>query len=80
MNNRKEWSNERGISPFPQLKERYRNHPEFRQMVDQLLYAFTTAQIHPYEVKDAAFLAELIYRETHVEPFVMTLNPANARD
>lgn len=45
------------------LKERYREDSQFRAMVDMLEAFMYQNKVQPYEVRDAAFLAELIYRE-----------------
>jgi hypothetical protein len=45
------------------LKERYRQDAQFRAMADLLFAHMLQNNTQPYEVRDAAFIAELMYRE-----------------
>lgn len=53
------------------LRDRYRNDWHFKAMTDQLLAFMVQQKVQPYEVRDAAFIAEMIYREMHVTPMIM---------
>ncbi len=53
------------------LKDRYQRDAQFHALVDQLYNFMATTRVQPYEVRDAAFVAELIYREKHITPLVM---------
>lgn len=45
------------------LKERYREDAQFKSMVDMLCAFMLQNKVQPYEVRDAAFIAEIMYRE-----------------
>lgn len=51
-----------------QLKNRYQNDPRFHNMVAQALHVMESCQAQPYEVRDAVFLAEVMFNERHVKP------------
>jgi hypothetical protein len=54
-----------------ELKRRYMDDPLFNRLVQQMMALMETVNVRPYEVRDAAFLAELIYREKHIEPLII---------
>lgn len=62
------------------LKDRYRRDVQFHQMVDQLYHFMAQQKVQPYEVRDAAFIAELIYRERHITPIMMDVDNIRYRD
>lgn len=50
------------------LTNRYRSDSRFKQMVDQLVCLMGMTDVQPYEVADAAFIAEIIHRERYAIP------------
>jgi len=62
------------------LKDRYRRYAQFHAMVDQLYHFIVTNKVQPYEVRDAAFIAELKYREMHITSLVMDADNFRYRD
>jgi len=50
------------------LKERYRQDAQFKAMADMLCAYMLQNKVQPYEVRDAAFIAELMYREKVAVP------------
>lgn len=62
------------------LKDRYRNDSHFRAIVTQLTAFMTQQKVQPYEVRDAAFIAEMLYREMHVTPMIMAADEFRYRD
>lgn len=54
-----------------ELRERYLRDAQFKAMVDQLTAFMIQNKVQPYEVRDAAFIAELRYRERVVMPLMM---------
>lgn len=65
------------IETAPMLFERYRNDIQFRSMVQQFLNFMITQKVQPYEVRDAAFVAETLYREQFVKPVPFHYEPIN---
>lgn len=59
----------------PEIFERYRQDVHFRSIVQKLLHFMTSVDIQPYEVRDAAFVAETIYREQHIKPIAHHYQP-----
>jgi len=53
-----------------EMKFRYENDAGFRMLVHTLEAFMTQHNTQPYEVKDAAFYAELLYRQKHVGPLI----------
>lgn len=60
--------------PVYVLRDRYRNNDSFRAMTDQLLSFMVQQRVQPYEVRDAAFIAELMYRERYVDSLIMVMD------
>lgn len=50
------------------LKDRYMDDPHFHALVQQFLSFMMTMEVQPYEVRDAAFMAEILYREQMAVP------------
>jgi len=55
---------------FITITDRYRNDPEFHNLVEVMIHHMTAYKIQPYVVRDAAFMAELIFRQTHIQPLM----------
>ena len=53
------------------LRHRYHEDAQFKALVDNFVAVMRQQQIQPYEVRDAAFIAELIYRESISYPLYM---------
>lgn len=62
------------------LKERYRRDAQFHAMVDHIYHFMAQQKVQPYEVRDAAFIAEMIYRERHITPMLMDIDSIRYRD
>jgi len=60
--------------PVYVLRDRYLNDPNFHAMADQLLNFMVHQRVQPYEVRDAAFIAELMYRERYVDSLIMVMD------
>lgn len=63
-----------------QLRDRYLNDPRFHALVTQFLVCMEQNKILPYEVKDAAFVAELIYHDRNVRPMYLAMSDMEAPD
>lgn len=61
------------LEPLPSLMERYRQDPQFKAIVDQMYALMIQAQVTPYELRDAAYIASIKFAEMHVEPLHMSM-------
>ncbi len=53
---------------FGEMRERYFNDIQFHSMVDMFVSYMSANKIEPYMVRDAAYMAELKFRELYVVP------------
>lgn len=57
-----------------QVRDRYVEDISFNKLVQYMLIFMEENKIQPYEVKDAAFMAELLYRERNLRPVHVVFN------
>lgn len=54
-----------------ELTNRYENDPAFKAMVEQFYAFMCQAELTPYEVRDAALVAEYKFHQTHASPLML---------
>jgi hypothetical protein len=55
------------------MRDRYKDDPTFRAMVDIFLNLMETNPVTPTEVREAAMLAQLMHEDRHPRPVIFTL-------
>lgn len=50
------------------IRDRYRDDPQFHQLVTMMMSCIDKAQFTPTEIREAAMLAQIMYEELYPRP------------
>jgi hypothetical protein len=53
---------------FMDLRDRSMRDPQFKAIVDQMYALMIQSHIAPYELRDAAYMAGIMFAQRHFEP------------
>jgi len=54
------------------VDERFENDPIFHMATKAILNLMETTELTPLDIRDAAYLARLIFERTHVRPIIFS--------